>query len=207
MPTGNEYSDVRLSNSSGNDQSYKQHEQEENPKGGAYGQGNESTAPQPTSGQYPNTFDRATPSEPLGTQSDDNPFYYPQKVFDRIPCTGPGQSYVQTERESVSGEYGQSDCRGMLGDYLQGDNMVPDPVPSKQFSSDKEGDPKKLVRQATVSVYAHSDMMKAYGYNLPVATMGSHPWLRDELATQDETEPGNAEPRLELKIPKRDTKV
>jgi hypothetical protein len=199
MPTGNEFSDVRFGQG---DQSYKQTDREMSP---GWDKNVTAQGQQPTSGQYPNVYDRSAGSEPMGTESEDNPFYYPNRAFEYIKCSGPGQSYVTTERESISGEF--TTCKpGETGPY-PGTDMVPSPTPSKQFSSDKEGDPKKLVRQATVSVNAHSDLMKAYGYNLPVATMGSHPWLRDELATQDETEPGNAEPRLELKIPKRDTKV
>lgn len=47
--------------------------------------------------------------------ADDDPIYYPEKVFEEIPCTGPGQSYVRTERESVSGEYGQCESEPLSG--------------------------------------------------------------------------------------------
>jgi hypothetical protein len=74
---------------------------------------------------------------------------------------------------------------------------------NRQFSSDVNGDPKALLQQAREGVDAHADLMQAYGLNQPVATLGSHPWLRDELANPTELEPGNAEPTVDLKIPKR----
>jgi hypothetical protein len=193
MPTPNEFSDYRFGSTG--DESYKQTDREMD--GGVGGQGMGPLGPQPSTGQYPNTFDRPAGSEPM------TPSNYPETVFGRIAASGSAQWYTQTERQSVSGEYGQSDCKGMLGDYLQGDNMVPDPVPSKQFSSDKEGDPKKLVRQATSSIDAHSDLLYASGLNQPVATYGTHAWLRDELANPGEREPGNAEPVRDYKVPRR----
>jgi hypothetical protein len=193
MPTPNDFTDNRFVGPGG--QSYKQTDREMD--GGVGGQGMGPLGPQPSSGQYPNTFDRPAGSEPSRSE------LYPETVFGQIAGSGPAQWYTQSERQSVSGEYGQSDCRGMLGDYLQSDNMVPDPVPSKQFSSDKEGDPKRLVQQARKSIDAHADLMQAYGYNQPIATMGSHCWLRDELATPTEMEPGNAQPSEFVKLPKR----
>lgn len=44
-------------------------------------------------------------------------------------------------------------------------------------------------------------MNEAYGLCQPVATMGSHPWLRDELAYPSPAEPGNAEPYAAAKVP------
>lgn len=77
----------------------------------------------------------------------------------------------------------------------------PSAAPSKQFSSNKEGDPKKLVHQATQSINAHADIVSTYGYNMPIATLGSHPWLRDELADTTEKEPGQAQPNAGAKTP------
>ena len=124
MPTGNEYESVTFGQS---EQSYKG-----------------------TDREMAGGFDKPS-TEPLGTPSEDNPFYYPQEVFDPIKCTGPGQSYVHTERESVSGEFGQ--CQpGETGPY-PGDNMVPSSVSSKQFSS----------RPIT---YPASPKKNAYGNNI-----------------------------------------
>lgn len=112
------------------------------------------------------------------------------------------QSYKGSERESVSGEYGQC-IPQTLGRFTSGDDMIPEPVPSMQFSSNKQGDPKKLVREAVDSINAHANLIDAMGYHQPVATLGSHPWLRDELANPTELEPGNAEPIAGMKVPER----
>lgn len=75
-------------------------------------------------------------------------------------------------------------------------------VPSNpQFSSDKTGDPIELLAQSQVSVEAHGDLLRAYGYNMPTATLGSHPWLRDSLADASPDEPGNAEPKSGQGVP------
>src|ERR1700757_3465912 len=121
MPTGNEFSDVRLGSG---DQGYKQTDREMS--GGDFGQSTGQTAPQPSSGQYPNTFDGAAGSEPETIS------HYPDHAFQNIAASGPAQHYGQTERESVSGEYGQSDA--ITAPYYPGTNMVPSSTPSKQFS-------------------------------------------------------------------------
>jgi hypothetical protein len=113
------------------------------------------------------------------------------------------QSYKQTSREEVSGEYGQSD--GMTNPVYPGTNMVPSPTPSMQFSSKMSGDPKELLANAQIGVKAHGDLVSSYGYNMPTATLGSHPWLRDSLANTTENEPGQAEPLAGEKMPGRDT--
>lgn len=127
MPTGNEFSAVMFGQQ---DQSYKQTDREMSP-----GQDFQIGGPNnvPPSGNYPNVFDRNPGTEPTasGEQA-----YYPDRVFETIPCTGPSQSYVTSERESVSGEYGQSD--GLTNPLYPGTNMVPSPTPSKQFSSKPE---------------------------------------------------------------------
>jgi len=69
----------------------------------------------------------------MAENDSDNPIYYPNKAFEVIPCTGPGQSYVTTERESVSGEYGQ--CYENEAGPYPGPDIVPSSVPSKQFST------------------------------------------------------------------------
>ena len=190
-PTGNEYSDVRYGQS---EQSYKQTDREMS--GGIEPQIGGPMGPSSV-GSYPRTFDRQEGREPEG------PDYYPEDVYNHIPATGEAQWYTSTERQSVSGEYGQVDPNLTLGKYSSGDNIVPTPSPSKQFSSNKEGDPKKLVHQAVDSINAHSDLMNAYGLHQPVATMGSHPWLRDELTVTSVMEPGNAEPGPGMEVPER----
>jgi hypothetical protein len=195
MPTGSEYQDVRLGSG---DQSYKGTDREMSP---GWDANVTAAGQQPTSGQYPNVYDRAAGQEPMGTESEDNPFYYPNRAYEYIKCTGPGQSYVTTERESVSGEFNM--CRpGETGPY-PGTDMVPSPTPSKQFSSKMSGNPEELCESTRPGIEAHADLMHVYGYNMPVATMGSHPWLRDGLANTSELEPANAEPKREYKIPAR----
>jgi hypothetical protein len=193
MPTGNEFTDIRFGSTG--DQSYKQTDGEM-----SGGVDPRMTGPDgPSSpGSYPRTFDREAGSEPLPTEGE---VYYPQRVFEQITCTGPGQSYVTTSREQVSGEYGQCDGQAPGGPY-PGTDMVPSPTPSKQFSSKMSGDPKELLNSARQGVESHADLMHLYGYNQPVATLGSHPWLRDGLVTPDEREPGNAEPSRNYKIPR-----
>lgn len=127
MPTGNESSDVRFGQ---NENSYNKTDREMSGLVEIQIGGPNASIPV---GNYPNTFDLTAGSEPLGTSSEDNPFYYPERVFERIDCTGPGQSYVTTERESISGEF--TTCHPMDPGPYPGNNMVPDNVPSKQFSS------------------------------------------------------------------------
>jgi len=188
MPTGNEFTDVRFGQQ---DETYKQTDREmsggiEPQIGGGL--------PAPSAGSYPLVYDSQAGSEPS------SPDLYPQRVFTAIPATGPAEDYT-SHGGSRGGEYGQVNPSMTLGRYYSGDNMVPDSVPSKQFSSDKEGDPKKLVRQAVDCINSHADLMNAYGYHQPVATLGSHPWLRDELTVTSEMEPGNAEPIPGMKNP------
>jgi hypothetical protein len=195
MPTGNEFQDVRFGQQ---DQSYKQTDRDMSP---GWDANVTSEGQQPTSGQYPNVYDRQAGSEPLGTSSEDNPFYYPQRVFDEIQCTGPGQSYVMTERESIGGEFNACHPGLELGKFTSADNIVPDTVPSKQFSSDKNGDPRALLQATRSEISQHAEINQLYGLNQPAATLGSHPWLRDELATPSETEPANAVPAKGMKVP------
>jgi len=188
MPTGNEYSDVRFGQQ---DQTYKQTDRQMS--GGVEGQVSGPTS-SVASGSYPNTFDREAGSEPTSPQ------YYPEDVFNPIHCTGPSQSYVTSERESVSGEYGQSD--GITNALYPGTNMVPSPTPSKQFSSDCTGNPKELLSQTRDGITRHAAINEMYGLTQPVATLGSHPWLRDELTNTGESEAGNAAPDRNIKVPK-----
>lgn len=133
MPTGNEYTDVQLG---GGDQSYKQTDREMS--GGVQPQIGGPAGPS-SSGSYPQVYDRQAGSEPLGSPSDDNPYYYPQEVFNYIKCTGPGQSYVNSERESISGEYGM--CRPMPTGPYPGTDMVPSPTESMGLKGKPIGTP------------------------------------------------------------------
>ena len=63
------------------------------------------------------------------------------------------------------------------------------------------GDPKALLESTRECVEYHADLMDAYGYHQPTATLGSHPWLRDSLANPNDMEPGDAEPKIGLKEP------
>ena len=61
------------------------------------------------------------------------------------------------------------------------------PAPSKQFSSDANGDPKALLESTRPGINAHASLNEAYGLMQPVATLGSHPWLRDSLTNTSES--------------------
>jgi hypothetical protein len=74
---------------------------------------------------------------------------------------------------------------------------------NRMFSQDKENDPRALLEQTRAGVDAHADMNAAYGLFQPVATLGSHPFLRDGLTNPTEREAGNAEPFPTEKLPKR----
>jgi hypothetical protein len=89
-----------------------------------------------------------------------------------------------------------------LGDYPNLRGYGYDPTNS-QFSQDKEGDPIRLMESTRTAVNAHADLNQSYGLNQPVATLGSHPFLRDELSNPTEREAGNAEPFPTEKLPKR----
>jgi hypothetical protein len=72
-----------------------------------------------------------------------------------------------------------------------------------QFSSKMSGDPVELLESTRPGIDAHAALNESYGLCQPVATLGSHPFLRDELSSPTELEPGNAEPKSGLQIPKR----
>src|SRR5437762_1349587 len=57
---------------------------------------------------------------------------------------------------------------------------------NRQFSSDKESDPIRLMEQTRAGIEAHASLNESYGLFQPVATLGSHPWLRDSLAVPSE---------------------
>jgi hypothetical protein len=74
---------------------------------------------------------------------------------------------------------------------------------NRMFSQDKENDPIRLMEQTRAGIDAHASLNESFGLYQPVATLGSHPFLRDELANPTEREPGNAEPFPDVKLPKR----
>lgn len=97
-----------------------------------------------------------------------------------------------------SGDFGQINGQTLP---WPGDAMVPEPVPSKQFSSDVTGNPEELCRQTLPNIEAHADLNYTYGLCQPVSTLGSHAWLRDELSNTTEYEPGNAVVKDSIKTP------
>lgn len=191
MPTGNEYSTVMYGQ---NDQNYTTTDREM--AAGVQPQIGGPSGPSPA-GNYPNVYDRQAGSEPT------SPDYYPEQMYSPIPCTGPGQSYVNSERQSVSGEYGQSD--GITNPIYPGTDMVPSPTPSKQFSSKTSGDPIELLNSTHSEVLKHSNMNQAYGLNQPVAGLGITHWLRDSFAKPDDSEPGNSAPGPGQRMPGKET--
>jgi hypothetical protein len=80
--------------------------------------------------------------------------------------------------------------------------LVPSPGdPERQFSSDVSGDPRDLLENTRPGIEAHADMNLAYGLTQPVATLGSHAWLRDSLADPGTSEPANAIPNQVRGVP------
>ena len=88
-----------------------------------------------------------------------------------------------------------------FGPYPGADLVPPETRSDAQFSSDTSGDPRDLLAQTEAGVKAHADMNLAYGLTQPVATLGSHPWLRDSLADPSPSEPGNAVPNEGRGVP------
>jgi hypothetical protein len=58
-----------------------------------------------------------------------------------------------------------------------------------------------LLESTRSGVQAHADLNACYGLTQPIATPGSHPWLRDELATPTTDEPSNAIPNEVRGVP------
>jgi hypothetical protein len=73
---------------------------------------------------------------------------------------------------------------------------------NRMFSQDKENDPRALLESTRAGVNAHADLNASYGLTQPVATLGSHPFLRDGLANSSEREAGNESPFTDAKLPK-----
>jgi hypothetical protein len=113
-------------------------------------------------------------------------------------------SYSQRTDEGVTGEFGTSLPSDPLPEF--GGDLVPTPGDSElQFSSDTNGNPEALLAQTQASIKAHAEMNACYGLTQPIATLGSHPWLRDELATPGTSEPANAIPNQVRGVPMQRT--
>jgi hypothetical protein len=100
-----------------------------------------------------------------------------------------GESYTR-HGENRSGNFGQVNPEATLPDPAA--DTYPNPFGygydpgNRQFSSNVDGDPRALLEETRSGVESHADMNAAYGLFQPVATLGSHPWLRDELANVTE---------------------
>ena len=70
-----------------------------------------------------------------------------------------------------------------------------------QVSSDVSVDPRDLLESTRSGVEAHADINACYGLTEPVAPAGSHPWLRDSLATPDTSGPAPAQPNQVRGVP------
>jgi hypothetical protein len=115
----------------------------------------------------------------------------------------------QENNLGVSGEYGYDRRPADFETPTPTSGVYPDVFPysydanNSQFSQDKEGDPVRLMEQTRASIQKHADLNYAYGLCQPVADLGSHPWLRDSLATPGEKEPGDAPPETGSDTPFR----
>jgi hypothetical protein len=181
MPTPNDYSRV---NFGGSDSAGRQ-------DGPAmeYGQVQpSSTLPAPASGNYPDIeSSNLTPSANYQEASGNYP-----DVFSRVDLGGDNTSdYKARSSQGQTGNFGQA--VGPNGPKAS-TNQVPNSVPSKQFSSDTNGRPEALLATTQASIAAHADLNLAYGLTQPVATVGSHPWLRDSCADPTTSEPASAAP-------------
>jgi hypothetical protein len=159
-----------------------------------YGQVNpSSTLPGPSGGNYPATFG----GEPADHYSP-APDAYPN-VFSRVSFGGDNTSdYKTRSSQGQTGNFGQA--VGPNGPKAS-TNQVPSPSPSKQFSSDTNGNPNALLAASRPSVDAHASLNECYGLTQPIATPGSHPWLRDSLTNTSTEEAGNAGPNQVRGVP------
>ena len=109
-------------------------------------------------------------------------------------------SRIDFSRGPVSRDASEPEA-SQFGPY-PGSELIPTPGdPSLQFSSDTSGDPRDLLAQAEAGVKAHAEMNLAYGLTQPIATLGSHPWLRDSVADPGTSEPANAIPNQVRGVP------
>jgi hypothetical protein len=123
--------------------------------------------------------------------------------FDRVNLGGKSDSsYAQNTNEGVTGEFGTSIPENYPAYEMESPENVPLPGdPPLQFSSRTSGDPRDLLESTRSSVQAHADINLCYGLTQPVSTPGSHPWLRDSLATSGTDEPAGAQPNQVRGVP------
>lgn len=72
-----------------------------------------------------------------------------------------------------------------------------------QFSSRDTGNPESLLAETKAGIDAHADMQYTFGLCSPVAGLGEHPWLRDELTNSGQKQPGNETPHYTAQIARR----
>jgi hypothetical protein len=132
-----------------------------------------------------------------------------QTISATTRCTGSNSTERGEGRLGKAGEphgqvspYAPETPDVALGDYPNLRGYGYDPTNS-QFSQDKENDPIRLMEQTRAGIDAHANLNESFGLYQPVATLGSHPFLRDELSNPTEREAGNAEPFPTVKLPKR----
>lgn len=122
--------------------------------------------------------------------------------FSRVNFGGDGESsYERRSGQGRTGNFEQARPEaGLLPEY--GSDLVPTPSRSPQFSSDVNGKPEALLSSTKAGIQAHAELNQCYGLGQPIATLGSHPWLRDECAVTSTDEPANTVPKPNLGIPK-----
>jgi len=116
-----------------------------------YGQTEGPQGPAPQSGDYPRTFDSG-----YGEHYTPQEGNYPQD-YSRITCSGTAPS-----------EYGQA--TGQISGPYPGSDIVAPNVPSKQFSSDHDGDPRALARASGESQGGFANLQEFLNNSLE--TMG-----------------------------------
>jgi hypothetical protein len=109
-------------------------------------------------------------------------------------------SRIDFSRGPVSRDASEPEASG-FGPYPGPDIVPPETRSDAQFSSDTSGDPRDLLESTRSGVQAHADINACYGLTQPIATPGSHPWLRDSLADPSTSEPANAQPNQVRGVP------
>ena len=99
-------------------------------------------------------------------------------------------SRIDFSRGPVSRDASEPEV-SQFGPYPGADIVPPETRSDAQFSSNHSGDPRHLLESTRSGVQAHADLNACYGLTQPIATLGSHPWLRDSLADPGTSEPGN----------------
>jgi hypothetical protein len=90
--------------------------------------------------------------------------------------------------------------------------LTSDPSASLFSSTFREGqEPENLLNwqreKVDQQIQGHADILADAGLTAPIATLGTHPWMRDGIADPGLREPGNAEPDGKRGVPmQRDVK-